>query len=166
MLPPLTAQVYQICKPPLSNIVLEGCSQIVGQYIYKNTSGYASCQPDAQTVKFNNALVMASCTKMITTIATLQCVEHDLITLDEPIDKHLPELSNPQIISYDSSSEKGPSAYTLAPATSPITLRQLLNHSSGLGYDLGEPVLEAWRESRGETPQSLYSRVVDAFSTP
>jgi CubicO group peptidase (beta-lactamase class C family) len=145
---------------------LQVAHKFAGEYIYKNTSGYASCQPDAQTVKFNNALVMASCTKMITTIATLQCVERGLITLDEPIDKHLPELSNPQIISYDASSEKGPSAFTLAPATSPITLRQLLNHSSGLGYDLGEPVLEAWRESRGETPLSLYARVVEAFSTP
>jgi CubicO group peptidase (beta-lactamase class C family) len=109
---------------------------------------------------------MASCTKMITTIAVLQCVEHGLISLDETIDKHLPELSNPQVITYDSSSEKGPSAFTLTPVTTKITLRHLLNHSSGLGYDLREPILEACRESRGETPLSLWGRVVDAFLTP
>ncbi|KAE9373354.1 beta-lactamase/transpeptidase-like protein [Stipitochalara longipes BDJ] len=137
-----------------------------GEYIYQNTAGYMSVQPGALPIKFNNALVMASCTKLVTTIAALQCVDRGLITLDEPIGKHLPELSNPQVITYDTASEKGPSAFKLNPAKSEITLRQLLNHTSGLGYDLGEPVLEAWRESRGETPLSLSARVVDAFSTP
>jgi CubicO group peptidase (beta-lactamase class C family) len=107
---------------------------------------------------------MASCTKLVTTIAALQCVERGLIGLDESIDQHLPELANSQVITYDATSEKD--TFTLAPAKSQITLRQLLNHSSGLAYDLGEPALEAWRKSRGETPLSLWAPVVPAFSTP
>lgn len=107
---------------------------------------------------------MASCTKLITTIAALQCVERGLIALDEPVEKHLPELANPQVITYDEKSEKN--SFLLAPAKSKVTLRHLLNHSSGLAYDLGEPALEAWRKSRGETPLSLWAPVVPAFSTP
>jgi len=137
-----------------------------GEYLYKKSSGYVSVQPDAQPVQFDNALVMASCTKLITTIAVLQCVERGLIALDDPVETHLPELTDPEVITYNAASEKGPSNFQLSPATSKITLRQLLNHSSGLAYDLGEPVLEAWRESRGEIPLSLHGKVVEAFSTP
>lgn len=107
---------------------------------------------------------MASCTKLITTIAALQCVERDLVALDEPIETHLPELANPQVIAYDEKSEK--ESFILAPVKSKITLRQLVNNSSGPAYDLGEPALEAWRKSRGETPLSLWAPVVPAFSTP
>lgn len=107
---------------------------------------------------------MASCTKLITTIAALQCVERGLIGLDDPVDENLPELANSQVITYDDTSEKD--SFTLAPAKSSITLRQLLNHSSGLAYDLGEPALEAWRTSRGETPLSLWAPILSAFSTP
>ncbi|KAF8849418.1 hypothetical protein BDZ45DRAFT_604423 [Acephala macrosclerotiorum] len=53
-------------------------SQNAGEYMYKKTSGTISLQPDASPVSFDSALVMASCTKLITTIAALRSVERAL----------------------------------------------------------------------------------------
>ena len=137
-------------------------SPFVGDYIYKKASGYTTLLPNATPIDFHNTFVMASCTKLITTIAALQCVERGLITLDEPLDPHLPELAKQEIIEFDETT----GTFSCKARRESITLRQLLTHSSGIGYDHGEPALEAWRESRGEKPLCLTARVVDAFGTP
>jgi CubicO group peptidase (beta-lactamase class C family) len=61
---------------------------------------------------------------------------------------------------------KGPLLSKLAPAKFKITIRQLLNHSNALSYDLGKPALKTWRQSRGETPLSLWARVVGNVFAP
>lgn len=88
-------------------------------------------------------------------IAALQAVERGLITLDDPVDKHLPELTNQPIIS-----PKEGSGFEFRPATKKITLRQLLTHSSGAVYDIMDPTLASWRASRGETPAFSTRQIV------
>lgn len=106
---------------------------------------------------------LASCTKLITAIAALQCVERGLFTLDDPadIDRLLPEWKNPEIII--SCSENGP---VLQPAKEKITLRKLLTHSSGLTYDIVHPDLIRWRASRGETQKGISAPILDIYLTP
>lgn len=41
---------------------------------------------------------IASCTKLMTTVAALQCVERGLITLDEDVTRVLPELGKVDIL--------------------------------------------------------------------
>lgn len=69
------------------------------------------------------------------------------MTLDEPLDKHLPELAALPILI-----QKDEKTFQEIPRTKPITLRHLLTHSSGAVLDLVDPVLIAWRLSRGEQP--------------
>ncbi|KAF7553040.1 hypothetical protein G7Z17_g3892 [Cylindrodendrum hubeiense] len=102
-----------------------------------------------------------SCTKLLTTICALQCVDDGLIGLDDPVTTLLPELSDAQIIS--SSSDQ---PFTLTPAKNAITLRHLLTHTSGLTYDAMNPLLVAWRKSRGEPPLVMSGKVVEAYSLP
>jgi CubicO group peptidase (beta-lactamase class C family) len=105
---------------------------------------------------------MASCGKLIATIAALQCVERGLISLDTPIDTILPELAQPLVFT----DPHGPDLSTV-PARTQITLRHLLSHTSGLAYDFFEPKLQAWRANRGERPVlSLGGDVVRAHSVP
>jgi CubicO group peptidase (beta-lactamase class C family) len=107
---------------------------------------------------------MASCGKLIGTIAALQCVESGLISLDDPkaIAEILPELARPLVFS----DARGPDL-TSVPASTQITLRHLLSHTSGLAYDFFEPKLQAWRVNRGEPPVlSLLGDVVRAHSVP
>jgi CubicO group peptidase (beta-lactamase class C family) len=74
---------------------------------------------------------IASCTKAITSMAALQLVEKGLWDLDSPVGEHLPTLAAPRVLTgFDA---KG--APLTRPATSAITLRRLLSHTSGLAYD-------------------------------
>ncbi|KAK7040497.1 beta-lactamase/transpeptidase-like protein [Favolaschia claudopus] len=75
---------------------------------------------------------LCSMAKLITTIAALQLIEQNLITLDTPVDSILPGLANPVIVT--SHDDRGHPA-TTTPAKGKILFGQLLNHSSGL--DLG-----------------------------
>lgn len=89
---------------------------------------------------------VASCTKLLTTISALQCVEAGQLDLDEDVSTILPEWKQPEILNgFDDAGEP-----QLSKATKPITLRQLLTHSSGMGYDFLSPSLRRWREWRGQ----------------
>src|SRR5690242_9844147 len=105
---------------------------------------------------------MASCVKLATTIAALQCVERGLFSLDSTadIERLLPEWANPEVLSFDEDAKP-----ILTPAKEKITLRRLLNHTSGLTYDFMPPLLQ-WRQSRNEAWQSMRSPIQECFVHP
>ncbi|KAG5800958.1 hypothetical protein H9Q69_000085 [Fusarium xylarioides] len=102
-----------------------------------------------------------SCTKLLTTIAVLQCVEKGLIGLDDSVDSILTELEKPDIINQEPNR-----SFNLTPAKNKITVRHLITHTSGLSYDAMHPVLIAWRKSRGESPMVMAGKLLEAFSLP
>lgn len=114
-------------------------------------SGTDGILGDAKRLEFDQTFYVASCTKLITSIAALQLVENGLITLDEPLDRHLSELSSQPIVSL---TENGQLKYEQA--TKSITLRHLVTHSSGATYDWLVPAMHAWRASRGEVPALVF----------
>ena len=91
----------------------------------------------------------------------MQCVERGLIGIDDGVERILPELANPEIISSDSDG-----FLKLTPARNKITLRHLLTHTSGISYDAMQPLLVQWRKSRGESPLVMSGKVVEAYSLP
>lgn len=74
---------------------------------------------------------LASMTKAIVSVAAMQLVEKQLLGLDAPLATLLPDLADPRVIT--GFTEAG--TVLTRPATVPITLRHLLTHTSGLGYD-------------------------------
>jgi CubicO group peptidase (beta-lactamase class C family) len=108
-------------------------------------------------------LALASCTKLITAIAALRLVQQGRLDLDDSqvVEQHLPELCQQDIITstpgapLDCESRKHG-----------ITVRQLLTHTSGSGYDILNPLLQAWRKSRCERPMALTAALPDAIATP
>ncbi|KAF2106996.1 beta-lactamase family protein [Lophiotrema nucula] len=126
-----------------------------GNYVYQNVKGHDGVHNGATALNFDRTFFLASCTKLITSIAALQTVERDLIRLDDPLDEHLPELTTQPIIvgGVDATFE-------WKQATKSITLRHLLSHSSGAVYDFMDSALTAWRQSREETPTVSQSGIV------
>jgi CubicO group peptidase (beta-lactamase class C family) len=60
-----------------------------GNYIYKKAAGYDGVAEDAKPLEFDQASYIASCTKLIASIGSLQVVERGLVGLDEPLDIHV-----------------------------------------------------------------------------
>ena len=75
---------------------------------------------------------IASMTKAVTSVAALQLVEQEKLVFDEPIGRVLPELAAPLVLDGFAASGKP----RLRPAKRPITLRHLLTHTAGFGYEM------------------------------
>ncbi|ABD86031.1 serine hydrolase domain-containing protein [Rhodopseudomonas palustris] len=103
-------------------------------------------KPDPMTP--DSVFWIASMTKAITAAAAMQLVEQGKLSLDQPIGGLLPELAAPQVLDgFDA--EGNP---RLRPATTRITLRHLLTHTSGLCYDMWNADMVAYRDKFGVPP--------------
>jgi len=105
----------------------------------------------------------ASMTKLLATISVLQLVERKLLTLDEDVRPRVPELAKAQILRGFDESKSG--APILEPNTSPITIRQLLTHTSGFGYDFFEADLQRWAKFTG-TPSEIIGASKEGWNWP
>ena len=75
---------------------------------------------------------IASMTKAVTSVAAMQLVEAGKLDLDRPIGGVMPELAAPHVlVGFDVTGKP-----RLRPARRPITLRHLLTHTAGFGYEM------------------------------
>ncbi|MEM6801713.1 MAG: serine hydrolase domain-containing protein, partial [Bacteroidota bacterium] len=101
-----------------------------GEIVYHKAFGMVD-NPAKRAAKSDDIFRIASMSKAITSTAVMMLWEEGLFRLDDPISRYIPEFKNPQVLksyNYESNS------YTTEPAKSEITIRQLLNHTSGIGY--------------------------------
>jgi CubicO group peptidase (beta-lactamase class C family) len=92
---------------------------------------------DGPAMTRDSVFRIASMTKAVTSVAALQLVEQGKLQLEEPIGNVLPDLAAPHVLEgFDSSG-----APRLHPAKRPITLRHLLTHTAGFGYEFWDPDL-------------------------
>ncbi|KAK6609327.1 beta-lactamase family protein [Botrytis cinerea] len=127
------------------NIIREACSSrdIAGKFYYAKAFGSQSLKDPSKPMNLDSVMWFASCTKLFTTIAALQCVERELLDLDGDITEILPEFKGVQILTgFDEESGKP----VLIDNHKTITLRHLLTHSSGLSYDVFDPLLSRYTE--------------------
>jgi CubicO group peptidase (beta-lactamase class C family) len=75
---------------------------------------------------------IASMTKAITTVAALQLVEQGRVKLEEPVSRHLPQLAKLEVLEGFDPQTGAPK---MRPVRTPVTLRHLLTHTSGICYD-------------------------------
>jgi CubicO group peptidase (beta-lactamase class C family) len=86
----------------------------------------------------DTVFALASMTKAVTSVAAMQLVEEGRLALDGPIAAILPEAADPQVLEGFGADGRP----LLRPARGAVTLRHLLTHTAGYGYDHWDPVLD------------------------
>ena len=126
--------------------------------IYEGAFGpKAVGKPDPVTV--DTLYRIASMTKMVTTVAALQLVENGVIDLDEAVPKYRPEFADLKVLDgWDGDEPRLRDPKTFA------TVRQLVTHTSGLGYWFWNADLVRWEAKTG-TANTL-AGTADAFTAP
>lgn len=110
-----------------------------------------------EPITLDTVFRIASMTKLITAVAALQLVERGNLSLDQPLGGLLPSLATPRVL--DGFDDRGQPL--LRPAVQPVTLRRLLTHTSGFGYDLWDENLFRYQHNFAE-PRSDKMGTLDA----
>jgi len=92
-----------------------------------------------KVMKQDNIFWIASQTKPMTAVAVMMLVDDGKISLDDPIEKYLPEFRGQMVVT-----EKDNEHVVLRKPKHPITVRETLNHTSGLPFKsaIEEPTLD------------------------
>lgn len=129
------ARIDQMCTEAVQKGNIPGAVALVarnGKIILWKAYGMADNQA-GRTLKRDDIFRIASQSKAITSTAVMMLWEEGKFQLDDPISKYIPEFKNPQVLK---SFKYADTTYTTEPAKSEITIRQLLTHTSGLGYGI------------------------------
>jgi CubicO group peptidase (beta-lactamase class C family) len=101
-----------------------------GKIVYYKNFGYNDQEAKTPMQK-DGIFRIASQTKAITSVAVMMLYEEGKFMLDDPISNFIPEFKNPRVLDKYN---KADTTYTTVPAKREITIRDLLTHTSGLGY--------------------------------
>jgi CubicO group peptidase (beta-lactamase class C family) len=93
-------------------------------------------QDRAKTIpmKTNSIFWIASMSKPVTSVAAMILVDEGKLDLDAPVTRYLPELQDMRVAFQKIDPATGQTEYGLDPPKRPMTVRDLLRHTSGLIY--------------------------------
>lgn len=98
-----------------------------GKTIYNDTYGYIDIK-EKKPVDENSLYRIFSMTKPITAVAIMTLYDQGKLTLDDEVSKYIPEFSTTLVYK----NEKG--KHSTEPQKTPMTIRHLLTHTSGIPY--------------------------------
>jgi CubicO group peptidase (beta-lactamase class C family) len=101
-----------------------------GKIAYYKAVGYNDLDTKSPLQK-EHIFRIASQTKAITSVAIMILFEEGKLLLDDPVSKYIPAFRKQQVLDKFNPAD---TTYTTVPAKMDITIRQLLTHTSGLGY--------------------------------
>lgn len=137
---PLSPTKLAAIKPRMQQFVDEGtvagAVTVVGSskgIVHHEAVGYQNLESKQPLTK-DSLFRIASMTKPITAIGIMQLQDEGRLSVEDPVEKHLPEFKGQMLID-----KRDGDAITLKKPPRPITIRDLLTHTSGLpgGFPAG-----------------------------
>src|SRR6478735_2673687 len=111
-----------------------------GKIVFYKAYGYNDADTKTPLDK-NGIFRIASQTKAITTVAVMMLWEEGKFSLDDSVAKFIPAFANAKVLASFNAND---TTYTTVPSKRPVTIRDLLTHTSGLGYPgIGTPAENA-----------------------
>ena len=146
---------------------LAGASVLIGRrgkHVYFDAAGHAEAET-GRAFGADTIVRIYSMTKPVTTVAAMMLYEQGHFQLDDPVALYLPEFADTPV--WDGGSA---ALDSVQPQASPMTVRQLMTHTSGLTYSfmhanvVDEHYRDAGLEMPGarETLESLTKRLAQA----
>jgi CubicO group peptidase (beta-lactamase class C family) len=111
-----------------------------GQIVFHQAFGQRDREAGAP-MQADSIFRIASQSKGVIAVATLMLVEEGRLLLTDPLGKYLPEFQDTTV-----AVPRPRGGYDVVKAKRPITVRDLLLHTSGLGYGTG-PAADAWQKA-------------------
>lgn len=148
--------VDQEIIPGVSWAVLRGGDVVDQQCVgWADRETKVALRPDHIFRAFSN-------TKIVTSCAIMLLMEHGRLSLDDRVEKFLPQFANRNVLKADAKS-----LADVEPARGPITIRQLLTHTAGLSYGIFDPgtvLFKAYNESKVLNPHTPLSDMIDRLA--
>lgn len=105
--------------------------------IYEGAFGKRELGKDA-SMTLDSVVWIASMTKPITATAAMQLMERGKIKLEQNAGELVPELASPKVLEgFDTAGKP-----QLRPAKRPITVKHLLTHTAGFGYEMWSSLIQ------------------------
>ena len=127
--------------------------------IYEGGAGTRIAGQSDEPVTTSTQFRIMSMTKMVCTVAALQQMERGELELDSPVDTYCPEFADVQVLEgFDGDTPK------LRPAGARATVKQLITHTSGLGYWFWNADLVTYEKLTGVP--NVVAGSAEAFKAP
>jgi CubicO group peptidase (beta-lactamase class C family) len=111
-----------------------------GKVAYFHASGYNDVEA-GQKMQQDGIFRIASQTKAITSVAIMMLFDEGKLLLNDRVSKFIPSFAKPTVVDKFEAKD---TSYTTVPASREITIKDLLTHTSGIGYaQIGSPEANA-----------------------
>jgi CubicO group peptidase (beta-lactamase class C family) len=133
MSPERLGRIDQIIQGAIQKNRIPGAVALVarrGRIVYFKAFGHADA-PSKRELRKDDIFRIASQSKAITATAVMMLWEEGHFQLDDPIEKWIPEFQGAGVLKTFTESD---GTWTTEPVKSPMTIRHLLTHTSGIGY--------------------------------
>lgn len=130
--PPSTGGLAQALQPYVDNHVVGGFVVLVAnkdKVLDCEAVGYSSVVSKTR-MNVDNLFWIASMSKSFTGAAFMMLVDEGKVSIDDPVEKYLPEFKGQMVVD-----PKDP-AHTPHPPKHPITIKEVLSHTSGITQEL------------------------------
>ena len=104
-----------------------------GNVLHFEVAGLSNLETGA-VQKRDTMMLIASMTKPVTAVAAMVLFDQGRFQLDDPIEKFIPAFANAEVIVEDGD------GFKRVPANRPISVRDVLSHSTGISYGHMMPV--------------------------